>query len=496
MINKSTLRFAENISLGLANRGLAAGARANSLVAGVMAPIAQEVSIASQMAGIANYGSAAEKISAASEIIGSAASTAALLDESNSAHGIVLSDHVGAIKQGIQSALYLAKSMARNYIVDITGKVEDALSSRIDGAENPIVIVENGYAGAWNTLELTRLVSNINGVEAPRLAKAPSVFPEIKEEDLPLLLESGSSELQPFINDWVVSVTPAVACKYLNDAYAKGSIMTTSDLRDDRISRIGGRDVVLALLVAGKNLVANIPEGTEVSLNELQRDMALWTRQLCTRIAYEISRRENTSKSGILVVSYPAPEAINAAIASEATSIVVNRDVYQEFLSKGGVPEILIGAMLTNAPIRMDELLAGATMYQNAAEVAQAQLRSTAIANRLKIVRDVITVEVTAAINEDSEDLPVDRVVMHKLLAKESKNIYMGDIEDIACLVQRIVCRVMFEGTDVERILSAMSTFSKKEDNTDPRVAAGAAVLDLLVEWLADQIELSEISNA
>lgn len=55
---------------------------------------------------------------------------------------------------------------------------------------------------------------------------------------------------------------------------------------------------------------------------------------------------------------------------------------------------------------------------------------------------------------------------------------------------------MLFEGTDVERILSAMTAFSKKEDNFDPRIAAGAAVLDLLVEWIADQIQLSPLPTA
>lgn len=496
MISKSTLRIAENISLGLVNRGVAAEAKAGSLVAGVVAPIAHELELATKFAGVANYGSDAEKISAVSEIIESAASTAALLDEQNSAHGIALSEHVTAIKTGVESALHMAKSMARNYIVDVAGKVEDSLSNRIDGAENPIVIVEDGFAGIWDTHAITQLISNINGSEAPRLVKAPAVFPEIDVESLPLILESGSAELQPHINNWVISVGQANAAKYLNDAYAKGSIMTSSDLRDDRIGKIGGRDAVVALLIAGKNLVANIPEGVEQSLHVLEREMSEWTRQLCVRIWHEINMRERRAKQGRLVVSYPAAEAIHAPKASDSTSIVVNRDVYQQFLAQGGEPEVLIGAMLTTGETNIDSLLAAAPEYLNAAEQAQAQIRTRAIANRLAIVKETLTLEITAIINEDHEDLPAERPELHQRLAREVKAIYMADLEDVPALVQRIVCRVLFEGTDVERILSAMTAFSKKEDNFDPRVAAGAAVLDLLVEWIADQIQLSPLPTA
>lgn len=397
-----------------------------------------------------------------------------------SPHTIAKSEKILMMTAGITAVIKTASNIASPMIADIYKGVANQLDSVVNTVGSGVNVKIDKYAGLWfsPTLETTleRFADEPFKVVKPLLKHRELNIDELKE-----LLSKNSGRFQDEIDDWIEAVGIEFIASVYNTMFVDGIGVPSLDIS------LSPRDEVLAyFLLAHSLLNSDVQEGIKMDLHAYKMamgDIQCYAAKVCWN---HIQTRTREKDQGILVRSYPPVSSMYRG----GCDIVVNGDIYEDWLEEGGCPDAILGAFVSSRSIYLKEIAANcdelAAVWQDHLRKYADHQRSIRLTNIRTFLRDVIEARIFAMQENDfAHGSPAQ---YKERLTEVMSDVYIGDIDDLYALVRDVVCKIFFPKTDVLWLLSTMDAISKDDPTVDPRKVASIVTLHYITRWVAQQI--------
>lgn len=257
---------------------------------------------------------------------------------------------------------------------------------------------------------------------------------------------------------------------------------------------------VIALLLCW-GLVKNVQDGIGLSLDEYRKRMEIFSAGCCGVISQSISRYERAGKNNDMVISYPVSNRQFCYDDLERNHVVVNGDVYNKFLEMGGRPEMVFGSYLSDRETRLGTILEKGEDYIKLYNRTLQRGKLTSINNKLSVLQEElrgIAFDVVSKIQKqvgDEDSAPEYTLNFTSTKHLENANEYIRTLnnrhlDDYYGTVRNFICRCFFEGSMVLDLLDRIDMLDAGQDKDINELALVASV-DLIVDWLINQVEVS-----
>lgn len=315
--------------------------------------------------------------------------------------------------------------------------------------------------------------------------------PKLGEELLPLLL-MGDQDTDQEITAWFTRQGETFFVDVWNSFFCKGdgvikTFMNFSNLEE--FDSFEQANIVLAVYLFANKIFDQAEELSEGLSLAAYKNIVAETRDWAgVNLLFNANRMAAMEKNRTMVLSQN----------DSTKTIRVFGDVYRQWLEQGGVPEIILGLMVSGISInneftineRRVELLdawKSYRVYYNAAE-ANKSFDYFKDALRVKFA------EVCGHFSEEENAFINQTTGYHENLKKyfeeELLKLTTGSMNEIFETCLKLVCRARFYYTDSENILTDILTITKDLPNADVREAALIAVINYVADYISDQLVL------
>lgn len=391
-----------------------------------------------------------------------------------------------AAANSILSILHLARNKATPMVNSVFTDVEKNIETIRKGFYLKINVVEDNLEDVFSVPQFVAMAGRHEG-QAYFDVNVVRVFPTISEDELREAVKTGSAGFDSAVNALLEGPGIEILKNVYMDLFSVNSTAGWKKLADSfNVAHRTRVEVLFAWLLA-KKFAGQIPDGVRgITDAAYTTYMGQLVEQLGRLITFILKRRADQIKLGLVVVNYPA--------SAHSGNIVVNPVVYKEWLTKGGDPETLIGALAAEggnkAPMDADTLSANEARYKRAFHEHAAMLKSQEMNQYFETVIRSLRQSVTHAILDADEEMLGDTTkdAYIKELNDHLRSISPDQIDNIYGVVRTLVCRMFFAGTDVEAVLMEIDKVGEKYKGIDPREAATIATANIVARWIVGQI--------
>lgn len=256
---------------------------------------------------------------------------------------------------------------------------------------------------------------------------------------------------------------------------------------------VGEEDSLIVLLFCQKlaydpdavNFIEDTPLGT---VRQALDNLAALASLNLKSVFLKFDRREKNKR---LIVSYPDPNApLTTRYKNPPLQIVVDEELYKDFLESGGSPDLLCGAYVVDREREVETLLANQNKYLDRWQRRVNTIRQTNEQAKFDILKRTIVNSLYKQLGDDfhqAEGVPFDRhEVMEKITA------YLADVSPLIVknpypTVLHLVSCFIFQNKQAERFLLDMEDIAKHNPELDMRHVAAQATLNYIMNWVRSQ---------
>ena len=411
-------------------------------------------------------------------------------------HDDALAKAASVISKAVQYDLHLAKNVVNPLIRSVLDSVHEELRQRTASMATVLSIVPDKYESIWTNALLTDLVAPYSDVAAFDIKAGANIHPMLPVEAILGLLKTGSTRLDSDIDKFVKEIGVEFVVETYKQFYAltmqEGDTTAMEALSQLDTGLIGRKRAVLVHLMA-RRLSAAPLEGINMNLSSYELMMAEvinHTGRIINRV-FEVRARSNRYKT--LVQRWPAPNAEYMVRSPELGQLVVNYDIYEEWLKAGGTPEILFGAAVSDRCEQYDQLLAKgedyAVIWANRASMVKSAQRSNVFNDTISAMKIAISKEI-AGLDEVGLSGRSAEALQHRLTHCLGQ-VTIDCITDLYECVRSVVCDVLYPSTNAKTVLTRIDSVAKANPDLTIREAGLLAVIDIVTEWVAKLISVT-----
>ena len=389
---------------------------------------------------------------------------------------------IQAAKVAVSGTLHAAQNVVSPMIKRVAEDVENFIDSDATLASKPMSIVPIFYKEIWNSSVLETLAGNHAGQYSNDLTLRPLNAPAPADwvEYLSIGVPSIDGELAKFVQE----CAPEFLDKIWKETFGPRAGQLSSVLNAP-LGEPGGAyaraDAAIIVFLAARKMSIAIPDGLNIDLGVLRAYLAELSARGGQAIMATVGRRQRDIERGLVVVSLPN---------GPSGDIYVLGDTYNVFLSNGGSPEAVFGAVLLQQT--------AAIRPQPKAEelvpmVAEWKGQLTLIQRRIELRRDEVMLQamrqsISKIIAEAPAGLLVRPAAEHQeRLVQAIQALKNVDSKHLWQTIRHLVCTSMFAHTDVEQLLIGIDRACESNPNMDIREVALLATTDYVVDWLCGQ---------
>lgn len=420
-----------------------------------------------------------------------------------SSHDIKVEDFANMVSQGVLATV----ARARSVVIPLISRLESAIGKKMEEYEDRsianITIDEVGVDNVLDNEEVFNYFSDYKDIRKVPIREV-NAFPPLNDVQLAGLVEAGSPEINDYLTEQLVTTTATgtlgqyiYSFLYMGDRLGHGEV-EIFELRNMIKTIYGDCCALEGLMLAyyfGKGLVVNLPDGVNASITELEHRMTSLTSLIGSMIYGELkSHRDSLREKVLLPVGLPYVDRQSGRVNNH-TSIRVNKEVYAQFLADGGSPETLFGSMVSDRKDDMQQLIDGREKYQEAYSRFVALNRSYTTSTRSQLYIDAIRDEMYAAFDDTEELKLIDK--SSGVFVRLSNNLkrlgadHIATPESTYAFLRTLVCNVVFpDSPDIEKVIADIDNFECQagEENLSPSEVACFVLIDLIVDWLCEQV--------
>lgn len=416
-------------------------------------------------------------------------------------HGDAVDDFVGVLAKTVEANLHATRNIVKPMILDVATFVDNARRQAAAPLASVLAVVPDAYEDIWSSTGLDDLVKNFKEIAALSNVDLFNIHPLRTKEEVLDMMRTGSSRFDGELSKWAAEVGD----EFIYDTYRQ--YFSNSIGADEEAVKHGfalqyvlgsgkaERQRALVIHLIARRLRNEVPEGVDMSLSEYQLLMAGIIEQTGRAICRVFEARERDRSMRRMILSWPQQGAEYEVTHPEYAQILVNPDLYTEWLEQGGTPEVLYGSFITDRNDGMASLIERKEQYETAWMRRSALVRSRQRSDLFNVSLSAYRAALTNKINSLTDDCVPNgtRAPMHARLNELLDDIGIDQTERVYDTSKWLVCRVMFNHTDSLRILDALDGVAK--DNPEladrPMEAALLATIDILVDWLSRQIDVN-----
>lgn len=424
-----------------------------------------------------------------------------------SSHDETMEEAVQHVSKIVSANLALARGTVNPVVKRVVDNAQQKISQHTMALSQPYTVVQDRFHAVWDNPVLENFVSRYEDSPALRinsLGGMPDLSVDQIEDAAMTGVDRFDSELTELINahsaNWLESVYQMAFKQYTSDENNTSffEIIGVDNVEDllRRSRHHGTRDVLIVVFCLARKFFSDAPEGASVTLQQLRDWMSTLMNQTGRIICQVMERRNRENRKNRLVVSYPGG---NIDIhKNNGANILVNADVYPRWIKEGGTPEALMGAAVTDKEMSYT-LLLDTEKYEKAwrrhERIISTEIRSKRQTVSHKALFDAVAYEINTmednGLLSDAEAGDSLRQEKHKALTTCMGNVTGNALSDerFYYTSRKLVCDVLFPRTEANAILSAIDTAASENEDIDIREAGYLATIEIVSDWVADQIE-------
>lgn len=409
------------------------------------------------------------------------------------AHGEKLEAALNVAATAIQEQLIFARNTVNPIVERIVNSIEQAESNRAGETALRPEIVPYFYSELWSNNSWLATVERFADVPASRV-NIRDRFGDPVGDELTKWVLTGATALDKDITEllsvkpegWLFNIYRAVFQQEQDTLHAMDMI-GTADQKGWFFSnsrRCIDEAAVSYLLARG--ILREAPEW----LSERQKeDLATVVNAAGLRCQRVTNHRQEDKRGELLVYGYGIFGGVNGARVGQ---VFVNGDLYNDFLGKGGSPELLMGSAYGPKLRRVEEILVARQELENRYKAHEVRIAEIYASERLGRYNDLLRAELINEMRKiPDEALHCSREEMVVKIRQCAGDLRVKDIDALWEYVRRSVCRIFFPHTNALTVLIRYDDTHARMPDADPRIIGFYAAIELLTEWAFEAMEFS-----
>lgn len=502
MITTSSCEIAFPFAQELAEKGLVATAKPNTMLSELNRTVLSDTLFGGNTTSVTNTGDTSSKMDDIVGIVSSVlvGSTTGSIDRA-SMHDQIQDTSVGLLTKAVLNHVSFARNVVNPIVSDYTRLVKDAMHNSkgsmpseefcIDQLEYPEVIWDTSFVSTLETYRGRTPVAPTSQWNIPLKAIV----------DLSENLATGDKDTDKMVGVWMANRDPDYIRAIIDFFFYGGTsevcerfkhkLVQMADFKS--LSLFDRIDQSLAIYLFAEKAydVSALEEGTRMSLASYRSAVADIRDYAGAVLMASIDSAEKTKKVSSLVVAFD----------DDCKTITVNAENYRKWLNEGGSPEVLLGVMVSGRKVYTQSLIDAQTDYFKREWKNYCLIHDTGKTNRDFVAfKDILRFkfrEIMAGLTERELEYVKTHSDYHESANTKLEGIIdslkFSDMTDIDMLALKIICRCRFHYTDAELILTDINEAKLvNPDIRDAREAALIAVMNYVADFVADMINITD----
>lgn len=402
-------------------------------------------------------------------------------------HDETMQSIVAQVSKTVGDNITLARSVVVPQIKQVLSDLGEYLDSRELRVANFLTVVPRHYPSVWSSPVLESMVEKYDNRPVKNL-DIQRVYPEKTPEEIITLMKTGVTRFDKELEAFIADVGHELVERVYNEVFKRPDVGEEAwkPAISEYISRNGrAYNETLIIHLIARRYLQDTPEEVPVSLDQHRNYMSELVEVTGIALCRVLVRREQALSRKDMNIEWPLQYMLENG--DEVLEIVVNGDVYNQWLKDGGCPEILFGAAVSGKNgLGYNDLIENREILLNAWE-RQLRIRTQRLTNdRLTYVTSGTRAAVQKMIRDTAdEDLPIpDRSTLNIRLVNELAELKLKDLDCLPALIRRIVCRTLWAHTETENILTRMDEIGEQNPEMEMREVALLATIDLVSDWV------------
>lgn len=395
-------------------------------------------------------------------------------------HNKVMDDIVPVIAEAVRKQINFARNVVVPVVEELAVKVKERVENFSTSALSEVEVVVFHQPLPLANAIMQNSLEQYKDVNYDPSIRLSTMLPEKDIAEIKELMNTNANDLDKDIAVWLNEQGDAFVSGLWQDFFmGKGSLNI-----HEYISSTGsffGRsniniNILLGIHLLARRLFDNPPEGTDLDLNRYNELIAQVRDSSGARLYIEFTGyAEEVSKNKVLVRSLTPKQ------------VIVNEDVYREWINMGGDNDILFGLLLTNNAARtMDAVMSIKDALLSSWNRHTAIVSTTEANQRYLKFKDILLSSYREILLH-IEDSSVNKEDLYNKFRDQTETVTSEDFNNLYLVCLRLVCRSQFKDSDAEKILLSVNQISLENPKLSVREAAAIASIKYIAEWVATE---------
>lgn len=395
-------------------------------------------------------------------------------------HDECMTDTVNALAEGLTAQIKFAREVVNPQVNEVFAAVKAEAESL---AQDEYVVVELEPREIYSSQTLHELLKP----HASHTGEAQlfSGFPVKDAAAITECLTTGSASFDTEI----AGLVAARDTVWLESVYNKYFVNGNTPLNTATASRSLADEYIIVTVLA-RNLIDEPVAGLDMSFPQYQQRMSAVLAVSAFLANAAIQSFQLLEQNGVLVLTYPV--TTRSAGVAGGGEIQVYGPVYREFLANGGSVDAVIGSALGQQYTYVTDVLSNKdALEQKAAAHAQVthEKHEGAVGARIKarigteVSRLIAAADVSTLSGNESHEKAHERVTEY-LTHYSDYDV----LKDLYAVIRRVLVNSMYPASNAVQLLETMTAIETKDPSLTVRDVAYYAIVELVAEYLAQQI--------
>lgn len=408
-----------------------------------------------------------------------------------------MADITRVLGEASKGHISFARNVVNPQILELAEKTQQVMNDQKITIGCAISVNQTDWSEVWNNPTIEALVADYKYAAMDASVQIPRVHDLITSEMLHEYMLTGSDNFDKDVTAFIQDKGVDTLLDMYRNWFAKpASENINTDGVNDVNWLVGStpyeRDASLYVFLITRGLMKNIQKSIDIPLDQYESEMTDVLLQAGRAVNKQLENRQFAIKNNLMIMSYPYKGDICNMEYPERAQIQVNGDLYNEWLEKGGTPEILFGACITDRETSMDALLTGGPGYISNWASYSATLRLGQSGNVYNNARRSVHIAATDMLMAlpDEQLGGKARADLLQVLNKEMNTFSNEDVKNPYNFIRRLVCTVLYPYSNAYAILLSIGNILVENPDLTERDAATLTLIDILSKFVADCLEV------
>ncbi|WP_257291519.1 hypothetical protein [Endozoicomonas sp. ONNA1] len=389
-------------------------------------------------------------------------------------HDDLMSNAVKLCSDAVSGIIDVARNHINPLGKDMVTNIENGLANKIESTPRHQV-VSDFMPAVYEVSALEEAVSRFQNTPVEKFNWGEVKLPEQTLEFLLSSLKTNIARIDTAMEETLKGVEQKDLLNLYNNIFLNEPV---SYEIDERISN-------LVIHFWSRKWADDIPQGTLGSQQAVSLKLITLKAQSGRSIYRDIIKREDQIHRKTLVIDRPGPSSFNKPIT-------VVGEVYNQWLKKGGCPEVLLGANLLGKRVVYDCSQDEINEFMRAYNANERLIQMSIMTKRVDVISSCSRQWIAKLINEGKAE-NISKEILHKRAAAAFDKINIQHNSCLTTLSRKIIAEVFYPDTQAIEMLSTMDALLDNDPNLDIREAATLAMVDLMADWLVSQLDVEYV---